>query len=59
LVISLSEDGKAWREIASLASGRGEFSYPAIIQQDNSLVRVSYTNRRNTITHVAFDPREI
>lgn len=59
LVISLSEDGKAWREIANLESGRGEFSYPAIIQQDNSLVRVSYTNRRNTITHVAFDPREI
>ncbi len=59
LVVSISEAGEAWQEIATLESGRGEFSYPAIIQQGNGLVRISYTNRRNTIAHVTIDPREI
>jgi predicted neuraminidase len=58
LVVSLSEDGEAWREIATLESGRGEYSYPAIIQQDDGLVHISYTNRRKTITHVTMDPGE-
>ena len=59
MVVSLSEAGEEWREIATLESGRGEFSYPAIIQQGNGLIRISYTNRRNTIAHVMIDPREI
>ncbi len=59
LVASLSEDGKIWREIATLASGNGAFSYPAIIQKSDGLVHISYTNRRTTITHVTIDPQAI
>ncbi len=59
LVVSLSEDGKTWREIATLENGRGEFSYPAIIQNNKGLVHISYTNRRKTIRHVLIDPRQI
>jgi len=58
LAVSLSENGEAWQEIATLESERGEFSYPAIVQRGDGLVHISYTNRRKTITHVTVDPGE-
>jgi predicted neuraminidase len=55
----LSDDGAAWREIGKLEGRRGEFSYPAVIQPGDGLVHISYTNRRETITHVTIDPEEV
>lgn len=59
LVVSSSEDGKAWREILTLESGEGAFSYPAMIQAHDGSVHISYTNRRTTITHATIDPEKI
>ena len=59
LVVSLSEDGRTWREIVHLEDGKGEFSYPAIIQRPEGPVEISYTNRRQTITRVTLDPSRI
>lgn len=59
LVVSISEDGKIWQDIATLENGPGAFSYPAIIQRRDGTVHISYTNQRTTITHVTIDPNEI
>jgi predicted neuraminidase len=56
LVVATSEDGVRWEEVATLETGVGAFSYPAVIQSSDGIVHISYTNLRKTITHVAMDP---
>lgn len=49
LRLSLSGDnGRTWRMQADLASGAGEFSYPALIVQDGRLA-ATWTDRRTSI----------
>ncbi len=59
LTVAVSEDGVKWRDLATLESERGAFSYPSMIQSRDGSVHISYTNRRTTITHVTIDPKEI
>ena len=59
LVVSMSDDGQTWRDIATLENGPGAYSYPAIIQRRDGSVHISYTNQRTTITHVMLDPNQI
>jgi predicted neuraminidase len=52
LVVSLSVDGKTWRQVLVLEEQPGEYSYPAVIQTSDSLVHITYTWKRERIRHV-------
>jgi predicted neuraminidase len=54
-IIQSTDDGKTWTEQRTLEADWGEFSYPSIIQADDGMIHVSYTYRRYTMKHVAFD----
>ncbi len=43
-----SDDGETWRDIQDLCSGEGEFAYPAIICDEESLY-ITYTYKRKNI----------
>lgn len=61
LNLALSDDGKEWRAATMLESDMEgtEFSYPAIIQDNNGLVHITYTWKRMLIKHVVIDPGKI
>ena len=59
LVVALSDDGRAWRDVLTLARGLGEFSYPAAIQAADGLVHVTYTWNLTRIRHVVIDPARL
>lgn len=52
LNIAMSADGREWKNVATLESQPGEYSYPAIIQGADGLVHVTYTWKRQKIRHV-------
>jgi predicted neuraminidase/peroxiredoxin len=54
-IIQSTDDGKTWTEQRTLEADWGEFSYPCIIQADDGMIHISYTYRRYTMKHVAFD----
>lgn len=58
LALWVSDDGIAWRQACLLENAdQGEFSYPAIIQTADSMVHITYTYLRESVKHVAIDPR--
>ncbi|KQS32250.1 exo-alpha-sialidase [Pedobacter sp. Leaf194] len=53
LKLAISDDGKLWQDIYTLENHReGEYSYPAIIQDENGNVHLSYTSLRKRIKYV-------
>lgn len=56
LSIALSTDGTEWRRVLDIDRGPGEYSYPAVIQDQSGMVHVTYTWRRERIKHVVIDP---
>ncbi|MFT3738350.1 MAG: exo-alpha-sialidase [Breznakibacter sp.] len=53
LDLEYSPDGIAWRKLLDLEhEGKGEFSYPAIIQTKHGKVHIVYTYNREKIKHV-------
>lgn len=56
LSVAVSEDGLLWRDILTLEDQPGEYSYPAVIQSSDGLVHITYTWRRQRISHVILDP---
>lgn len=54
-IIQSTDDGNTWEEQRTLEADWGEFSYPSIIQADDGMIHISYTYRRYTMKHVAFD----
>ncbi len=53
LVVSVSEDGKKWKEMYILEDEpKGEFSYPAIVQAADGTAHITYTWNRRKIRHV-------
>ncbi|MEA4890922.1 MAG: exo-alpha-sialidase [Clostridiaceae bacterium] len=42
------DDGKSWKKVQDLSNGEGEFSYPAIIADDDFLY-ITYTFKRQNI----------
>jgi len=54
-IIQSFDGGETWEGQRTLEADWGEFSYPSIIQSSDGMIHVSYTYRRYTITHVAFD----
>ncbi|MEZ4898103.1 MAG: sialidase family protein [Saprospiraceae bacterium] len=53
------DDGQTWSDPYVLEEGRGEFSYPAVIQSPDGLVHVTYTWERTHIRHLVIDPSKI
>lgn len=49
------DGGKTWEEQRTLEADWGEFSYPSVIQASDGMIHVTYTYRRYTMKHVAFD----
>jgi predicted neuraminidase len=59
LNLAMSKDGRSWQAGLDLESGKGEFSYPAIIQTGDGLVHITYTWNRRLIRHVLVDPDKL
>jgi predicted neuraminidase len=52
LNLAVSRDGEHFRIFATLEDEPGEFSYPAIIQDKNGDLDMTYTWDRKTIKHI-------
>ena len=59
LNVAVSEDGTAWKAALVLEAEPGEFSYPAVIQDSDGLVHITYTWKRQRIKHVVVDPKKL
>jgi predicted neuraminidase len=49
------EDGVAWKNVLTLESQPGEYSYPAVIQTPDGRIHITYTWRRLKVRHVVLD----
>lgn len=58
LHLAISENGKDWRDIYTLESEKGEFSYPAIIASQNT-IHIVYTWKRINIRYCQFTLQDL
>ena len=59
--VAVSDDGLAWRHVATLDSepkGAG-YAYPAVIQASDGRIHITYTWDRKRIKHVVLDPANL
>ncbi len=49
-----TDNGETWPYMITLEDGEGEYSYPAIIQDSEGLIHVTYTYLRTHIKHITF-----
>jgi len=56
LNVAVSADGREWKNVVTLESQPGEYSYPAIIQTSDGLVHITYTWKRERVRHVVLNP---
>jgi len=60
LNVAISKDGKQWTPIFTLEKkDKGEYSYPAMIQDSKGMVHITYTYLRKGVKHVVIDPAKI
>jgi predicted neuraminidase len=59
LNVAISHDGSTWKNVLTLESEPGEYSYPAVIQTSDSRLHVTYTWKRLRIKHVVIDPKRL
>jgi predicted neuraminidase len=59
LNVAASRDGKTWTPALVLEHEPGEYSYPAVIQDADGRVHVTYTWRRQRIRHAVIDPLQL
>lgn len=60
LNVALSRDGQVWEAAAVLETEPpGQYSYPAVIQSSDGLVRMTYTWKRLRIKYITIDPAKL
>ena len=59
LTVAVSRDGRDWKQVVTLESDPGEYSYPAVIQTSDGLVHITYTWKRQRIRHAVLDPAKL
>ena len=60
LAVLVSEDnGNTWTHRIDLETGRGEYSYPSVIQAADGKVHIVATHLRNSIFHYVLDLDEL
>lgn len=59
LNVGVSVDGMAWRNVLTLESAAGEYSYPAVIQTRDGRVHVTYSWKREKVRHVVLDVAQL
>lgn len=59
LVVAVSRDGRDWKPFITLEDKPGEYSYPAIIQTSDGKVHLTYTWKREKVSHAVLDPAKI
>lgn len=62
LNVAVSVDGIHWDnilELEKLEDGKGELSYPAVVQGRDNLIHITYTWKRRKIRHIVLDPKVI
>lgn len=53
LKVALSKNGIDWKDIITLESHtKGEYSYPAVIQDSRNIIRIAYTHNRTNMKFV-------
>lgn len=53
LKVAVSKNGRDWKDSVTLEDHRkGEYSYPAVIQDQSNVIRIAYTFDRTTIKYV-------
>jgi len=57
LNVAISDDGRVWQAALVLEDTPGlAYAYPAVIQTSDGLVHITYTWKRERITHAVIDP---
>lgn len=59
LNVAVSKDGKTWKAAGVLENEKGEYSYPAVIQDSDGMVHITYTWKREKVKHVVLDPEVV
>ena len=61
LTVAVSRDqGASWTRVLELENETGaEFSYPAIIEDSQGMIQITYTWKRQKIRHVTIDPHRL
>ena len=59
LVLAVSDDGERFRNFLTLESGEGEFSYPAMIQDREGNLDITYTWNRKRIKFIRIFTNQI
>jgi alpha-L-rhamnosidase len=54
-----SDDGQTWTDPYNLETGKGAYSYPAVIQAEDGTIHITYTYQREAIKHVQIHEEEI
>jgi predicted neuraminidase len=61
LNVGLSNDGEKWKPVLTLENegNAAGYSYPAVIQDSDGQVHITYTWRRLSVKHVILDPDQL
>lgn len=59
LAVAVSKDGIKWRDVVTLETEPGEYSYPAMIQAADGKVHITYSWKRESVKHVVLDPEKL
>lgn len=58
LSVAVSKNGMEWKEVCVLEDARGEYSYPAVIQDSEGFIHITYTWKRQKIKYVKLSIEE-